>query len=221
MPRDTVVTIDGPVGVGKSSVAREVATALGYRHLDTGAMYRAVTLAALEQDVDLNDQETLSRLARTVRIELVYEDDSLRVILDGKDVSDAIRENRVSATTSPVADCRGVRKEMAAQQRILGDKGTTVVEGRDMGTVVFPEATHKFYLDAAPAERAERRLLQLKNNGKDAGFEEVFTATVERDRRDRIRSYGALKIAPKAVVVDTTGIEKNEVVNLIHALVQK
>jgi len=214
-----VITLDGPVGVGKSSIARILSRILGYRHIDTGAMYRAVTLAAMEQNIDLEDEQALTQLAQRCDIKLVYDSERLAVFLDGRDVTEAIRDPLVSRNTSPVADTQGVRQRLVALQRSLGLEGPSILEGRDISTVVFPDAFWKFYLDASLEERTRRRILQLKAVGKEADFQATLQSIRYRDLRDRSRSYGPLLVAQDAIVIDTTFLGEQEVVRLIETFV--
>jgi cytidylate kinase len=215
----TVITIDGPVGVGKSTAARLVGAQLGYFHIDTGAMYRAVTLAAMEQQVNLADEEGLTRLAESLKIDLKYEDGQLRVYCNSRDVTVAIRQPEVSRNTSPVADVIGVRQCLVEQQRRLGLAQPSVCEGRDMGTVVFPDARWKFYLDASLEERTKRHAQQLRELGNHVDLGELARAIRVRDERDRMRPYGPLRIASDAVIIDTTDIGQDEVARIIRAFV--
>jgi cytidylate kinase len=207
-----VIAIDGPAGAGKSTVARGAAKALGFTYLDSGAMYRCVALAALERGVDLDDGEALGELARGLRIEL--EDGAVRV--DGADVGERIRTPEVSQAASRVAPYPQVRAALVAQQRALIDSGRYVAEGRDIGTVVSPEAPLKVYLTAAESERARRRAAE-----NDEPVEAVLAAIRERDRRDRGREHGALRPAGDAVELDTTGLGVDEVVARVVALARE
>ena len=219
MPLFEVITLDGPVGVGKSTIAHELAKRLGYRHIDTGATYRAVTLAAMRQKIDLNDAGMLTEIASRCDIRLIYENDHLKVLLNGEDVSDAIRDPEVSKNTSPVADVPGVRRQLVSLQRSLGLAQPSVLEGRDISTVVFPDAFWKFYLDASLDERTHRRVLQLKAAGKPADFDATRRAIRRRDTLDRSRPFGPLRIAPDAIVIDTTTLTREEVFELLLAFI--
>lgn len=210
-----VITLDGPVGVGKSAVARQVAQRLGWRHVDTGAMYRAVTLAAMRRNLDLSDASALTNLTKESEIRLVYSGDVLTVFLDGEDVTTAIRDPEVSKNTSPVSETAGVRERLVSLQRDLGMQGPSVMEGRDIGTVVFPDAFWKFYLDASLEERTRRRVHQLQAAGKNVDFDETREAIKKRDERDRSRSWGPLRIAADSIVIDTTCLAEEEVIRLI------
>ena len=207
-----VIAIDGPAGAGKSSVARGLAQELGFTYLDSGAMYRCLALAALRSDADLEDPEALSRLAAQMGIEL----DGDRVLLDTEDVSGRIREPDVTEAASRVSVHPGVREAMVERQRSANARGRYVAEGRDIGTVVSPDAPLKVFLTASPEERAERRARQ---NGGDSA--EVLAAQSERDARDEEREHGALRAADDAVELDTTGMSQDEViaevVGLAHA----
>lgn len=204
-----VIAIDGPAGAGKSSVARAVAAALGFTYLDSGAMYRCVALAAAEASASLGGGETLAALARDLKIEL----DGERVTLDGRDVSDAIRTPEVTEGASRVSVHPGVREAMVAEQQRLIEAGRYVAEGRDIGTVVSPEAPLKVFLTASDEERARRRAAQT---GEAEGA--VLAAQRERDERDSTREHSALRAAADAVEIDTTGLTLDEVVEQIVAL---
>ena len=214
-----VITLDGPVGVGKSAVAKALSKELGYRHIDTGAMYRAVTLAAMQHNIDLQDREALEKIALDCEIQLLYHGDDFTVLLNGQDVTHSIREPEVSKNTSPVADVPGVRRKLVSLQRSLGLQGPSVLEGRDISTVVFPDAFWKFYLDASLEERTRRRVIQLQSAGKTAAFSESREAIHYRDSRDCSRSYGPLLIASDAIVIDTTTLCEEEVTRLILAFI--
>jgi CMP/dCMP kinase len=198
-----VIAIDGPAGAGKSTVARAVAAALGFTYLDSGAMYRCVALAATRRGADLGDAAALGELARSLRIEL----DGERVELDGEDAGAAIREPAVTEAASRVSVHAPVREAMVAEQRRLVAAGRYVAEGRDIGTVVSPEAPLKVFLTASAEERARRRAAQT-GEGEAA----VLAAQRERDERDETREHSALRAADDAVEVDTTGMAPDEVV---------
>jgi cytidylate kinase len=204
-----VIAIDGPAGAGKSTVARALATELGFTYLDSGAMYRCVALAALRRGADPNDAGAMTGLAGSIVISLQGE----RVELDGEDVSAAIREPEVSEASSRVSVHPGVREAMVARQRELIAAGRYVAEGRDIGTVVSPDSPLKVFLTASAEERARRRAAQL---GED--LETVLAAQRERDRRDETREHSALRAAADAVEIDTTGLSQDEVVTRVAAL---
>jgi CMP/dCMP kinase len=204
-----VIAIDGPAGAGKSTVARALATELGFTYLDSGAMYRCVALAALQRGADLDNAGAMAELAGSVAISLEGD----RVELDGEDVSAAIREPEVSETSSRVSVHPGVREAMVAHQRELIATGRYVAEGRDIGTVVSPDSPLKVFLTALPEERARRRAAQT---GEDPAA--VLAAQLERDRRDETREHSALRAAADAVEIDTTGLSQDEVVARVASL---
>lgn len=204
-----VIAIDGPAGAGKSTVARAVAAALGFTYLDSGAMYRCVALAALRAGGDLGDAAALGELARSLRIEL----DGERVALDGEEVGTAIREAAVTEAASRVSVHPPVREAMVAEQRRLVAAGRYVAEGRDIGTVVSPDAPLKIFLTASAEERARRRAAQT---GEDEAT--VLAAQRERDERDENRAHSALRAAADAVEIDTTGMSLDEVVGQVVGL---
>jgi cytidylate kinase len=217
-----IVAIDGPAGSGKSTVAREVARRLGFTYLDSGAMYRAVTLAALEDGADLDDGHALGALARRLAIELRRrDDDNAQVLVDGRDVSEAIRAPRVTGASSTVAAHPEVRSALLEKQRTLMATGNYVVEGRDIGTVVAPDAPVKAFLTAEPEERARRRAAELERRGLSIDREEVRAAIEQRDRLDSTRSAAPLRRADDAELIDTTGLDANQVADRVLALVER
>ncbi len=216
-----IIAIDGPVGSGKSTVARRVAAMLGYTHLDSGAMYRAVGLKALREGVPLDSPERLAVLASAAHIDLVRREGKLRVILDGQDVTDAIRAPEVSHAASVVAVVPGVRHPMVAEQRRAGQQGGVVMEGRDIGSVVFPHADLKIFLDASPEVRAGRRQRELEEKGQPVEFEKVLEEVHIRDRRDREREMSPLVRASDAVVVDNTAMDAEETARAIVLLARE
>lgn len=207
---DSIVTIDGPSGVGKSTVARRVAELLGFSCLDTGAMYRAVALKVGEAEVDPRDSASLSRLLSGTAVEFSPEG---HVFLDGRDVSKLIRTEKMSSLSSELAELGEVREFLIGIQRKIGEGGNIVAEGRDMGTYVFPGAKYKFYLDATVAERAKRRFLQ--NKGEDIPLSDVEDELRRRDRRDTLRAENPLRPAPDALVIDTTRMSAEDVIAAI------
>jgi cytidylate kinase len=211
-----IVTIDGPAGAGKSSVAKLVAGRLGFRFLDTGAMYRAVTLAALKQGFSVGDSEQISALALSLNIELR---DS-QTLLNGEDVSAAIRTPEVASQVYLAADNPDVRRHLVDLQRQWAGKTDTVAEGRDQGTVAFPHAECKIFLTASAAERARRRYAELTLRGEPISYEEVLAQQNERDQRDAARPVGALQRAADSIEVVTDGLTTDEVVEKLVEIVQ-
>ena len=200
-----IITIDGPAGSGKSTAARELAKALRIAHLDTGATYRAVTLKALREGGDLTDESALARIAREMDIRLLPTDQRMGVILDGQDVSREIRSEAVTANSHYAARSPAVREVLVELQRRLGRQlGSFVTEGRDQGSVVFPDADMKFYLDARPETRARRRCDELRADGEPADYERVLQAIVRRDARDSRRVVAPLVRPADAIVIDTS-----------------
>ena len=206
--RKLVIAIDGPSGAGKGTVARAVASELGYRHIDSGAMYRAVGWKALREGIPLDAAPELSALAERSTIEVA----TTRVTLDGNDVTRAIRTPEIDRAATAVARLPRVRAILVDRQRQLGAGGGIVMEGRDIGTVVFPEADVKVYLDASPEERARRRASDPAHTGGPAAVSDVATALIQRDEIDRTRTASPLYAAADAVIVDTTGKNVEEVV---------
>jgi cytidylate kinase len=211
-----IVVIDGPAGAGKSSAARALARRLGFRFLDTGAMYRAVVLAALRQKLELADAAALATLARTLHIELAGD----RVLLAGEDVTSTIRSADITALTHYAADNPAVREHLVELQRAAAGQHNVVSEGRDQGTVVFPHAECKFFVTASPAERARRRMRDLEARGEHLGFDEVLAAQELRDTRDRTRAVGPLIPAADALEIWTDGLSPDEVVARLESIVR-
>src|SRR2546425_8886578 len=216
-----IVAIDGPVGAGKSTVARAVAQRLRFRYVDTGAMYRSVAWVALQRGVSLSDERAVTALAKSLRIDFVTDPIGQRVLVDGVDVTEAIRTPQVSDGASIVSVYPGVREAMVTIQRRMGVEGEVVMEGRDIGTVVFPDAEVKVFLDASLDERARRRFEELKARGADVDLVSVRKAEGERDRRDRTRNHSPLRAAPDAGVIDSTGVPADEGVARIRPLVPR
>jgi cytidylate kinase len=221
MTNKLIIAIDGPVGSGKSTVARRVAEMLGYTHLDSGAMYRAVGLKALRRGVSLDAPERLAQLAESAHIDLVPRDGRLRVLLDGEDVTDAIRAPEVSHAASVVAVVPGVRHPMVAEQRRAREQGGVVMEGRDIGSVVFPHADLKIFLDASAEVRAARRQRELEEKGEPQELAKVLEEVHTRDRRDREREMSPLVRAADAVVVDNTAMDAEETARVIVLLARE
>lgn len=221
-PNGIVVAIDGPAGAGKSTVAKLVAKRLGYLYVDTGAMYRAVALKALRLGLDIHDEAKMSHLAQATEIVLRQQSDgSVQVLLDGEDVTEAIRTPEVSEASSVVSAHLGVREALTAKQKSLAERGGVVMEGRDVQTVVAPDAEVKIFLTASLEERARRRWLELRQRGVDIPYEQVLQDLRERDERDSNRSIAPLRKAPDAVEIDTTDMTINEVVDKIVELAKQ
>lgn len=211
MSRPLIIAIDGPSGAGKSTLGRRLARELGLLYIDTGAMYRAVAVAAAGAGVSPSDEEALAAVARGASIRLEGDPDSLRVFLDGRDVSEEIRGEEAGSLASKVSAVSAVRRELVRRQREMGEGGGVVLDGRDIGTVVFPSADVKFFLTAVPEERARRRLDEERTRDHTQSFEETLADINERDRRDATRDDSPLRIADDAVVIDTTELSKEEV----------
>jgi CMP/dCMP kinase len=211
-----VVAIDGPAGAGKSTIARRLAERLGFAFLDTGAMYRAVALAALRHGFGDADVERIADMAQTLTIDF----DGTRTLLDGEDVSQAIRTSEVSAAVYLAADNVAVRRRLVELQRAIGANRDLVTEGRDQGTVAFPQAECKIFLTASPTERARRRFEELQSRGEAATYEEVLGQLNQRDERDAARPVGALKKAADAIEVCTDGLTLEQVVERLEEIVE-
>lgn len=217
-----IITIDGTVGSGKSTAASGLARVLGAVHLDTGAMYRALTLKALETGVNLEDPQALAALAESSTVDLDGTPGAQRVRLDGRDVTAAIRENRVSVNSHYLARTAEVRKVLVGKQREFAARaGRVVTEGRDQGTVVFPNAEVKFYLDAAPEVRARRRQEELHSRGEYKSYREVLAELIERDQRDSTRQADPLRAAEGAVRVDTGDMNVDGMLDALAAEVRR
>lgn len=212
-----IIAIDGPSGAGKGTVARAVAAELGYRHVDSGAMYRAVAWKALYDEVFLDDEEAVTRLAKRAAIELTPS----AVVIDGHDVTRDIRTPHIDRAATSVARLPGVRAVLVERQRALAANGGIVMEGRDIGTVVFPGADVKVYLDASPEERARRRASDPAHSGGSGVVAEVATALTARDEIDRTRAASPLYAAADAVLIDTTDKDVQNVVAEVMAIVRK
>lgn len=213
-----VIAIDGPAGAGKSTIAKRVAEKLGYLHVSTGALYRAVALWALRLGTDLKDMYRLTQLATEAKIELLPENG--RVLLNGEDVTEAIRAPQVSDAASKISVIPGVRRALLPVQRAIAQQSSIVMEGRDIGSVVFPEAQVKIFLDADPAERAHRRTRERAQEGEKANTALVAGELHARDQRDRTRAEAPLVQAPDAELVDTTGLSLEQVEDIVLRLVR-
>jgi len=209
-----IIAVDGPAGAGKSTVARILAKRLGFLYIDTGAMYRALTLKALENNVPIADEQKLIQLAGNVKIDLRNNaDGSLSIILDGRDVSLDIRKGQITQFVSDVAKIKEVRQILVKMQRALGAKGDCVLDGRDIGTVVFPDAQKKFFIDASIEERTRRRFKELKGLSQNVSQEDVALDLTNRDKIDSTRKASPLRKASDAIYIDTTNLSIEEVVD--------
>lgn len=210
--KKVIVAIDGPSGSGKSTVAKLLAKKLGYTYIDTGAMYRAVALQAKRDNVDINDSAALIRLCDSVKIEFLPDNGGLRTILNGEDVSEEIRTPEMSMAASDISARQEVRQSLLSLQRRMGEKGGVVLEGRDVGTVIFPNAEAKFFLDASLEERGSRRYKELAAKGMNVTLEQTIDDVRKRDINDSSRDIAPLKMAVDAVLVDSTNLGIEEVV---------
>ncbi len=211
-----IVAIDGPAGAGKSTIAKIVAREMSYLYIDTGAMYRALTWKALETQTHLHDEAALVDLAKRSKIALKQDKKGLmRVFVDREEVSGKIRSERVSRHTNEIAKVQGVREILRNKQHLMGRTGGVVMEGRDIGTAVFPKAQVKFYLDASPHERALRRYHELKAKGKRVSLERIAHALAQRDYKDKNRGISPLMAAPDAIVIDSTSMTLEQVAKKI------
>ncbi len=215
------IVIDGPVASGKSTTARLVAERLGYRCIDSGAIYRALTLKALRQCVDIQDEAAMGRLVLSTEVDLTQKDRKLTVLLDGEDVSEQIRLPEVTNSVAPVSEMKSVREIIVQRQRELGKDKAIVMEGRDTGTVVFPDAELKIFLTADIRERAKRRHLELKSKGIHVAVNELEEDIRERDRRNVQRKYGPERRSEDAQLLDTTGLTVDEQVDRIVQMAEE
>lgn len=218
--RPLIVAIDGPSGVGKSTTSRRVASELGIPHIDTGAMYRAIALKAQNATVTLSEPERLAQLAAGSTIEFEGEIGRQRVLLDGIDVSEAIRTPEISLAASAVSAVSAVRRVLVRLQQDIGHRAGGVLEGRDIGTVVFPETPNKFFLTARPEIRARRRFLELSEKGSDSTFDAVFDEMLRRDGQDSTRADSPLRCDESYHLIDTSDLSIDEVVARIVATVR-
>ena len=217
-----IITIDGPAGAGKSTVAKNLASKLGFTYIDTGAMYRALALKLINSDINPDDKEKVLELLENTSIELIPTREGNKVILDGEDVSDKIRTEEIGKITSKIAVYPEVRQYLVKLQRKLGKKyGNVVIEGRDTGTVIFPDAEIKLFLTASLKERAKRRKKQLEDKGLKIDLNKLIKDIEERDKRDMSRKETPLKPAKDAIIIDTTDLSLEQVLDKIVEIVNK
>ncbi len=216
-----VIAIDGPAGSGKSTVAKRLARQLDWNYIDTGAMYRCVCLKALESGQSLDDQQALVEIIKNTTMKMRFDGNGLKVYMDGEDVSKAIRKNRVHRRVSEVAVLPLVREKLVEKQRALGAEGQVIMDGRDVGTVIFPDARYKFYLDASLEIRAQRRYNELQDASETVGFNAVIDEIEERDVADRTRSSGPLKPAEDAYIIDSSEFTIDQVVSEMLKIINR
>lgn len=214
--RGIIIAVDGPSGAGKSTLSRALSKRLGYLEIDTGAMYRAMAWLARENGLDLTDGQALQEFCRSAEVELCQENGSTRVMANGRDVTSEIRSPEISMLTSRISSLRPVREAMVSLQRRMGTKGGVILDGRDIGTVVFPDAELKFFLSASSEERGRRRFLELQAKGEQISLEETIRSVVQRDRQDSERELAPLRQADDAIPIDSTGLTIDEVVALME-----
>jgi cytidylate kinase len=218
------IAIDGPAASGKSTLAEKLANHLGYLYFDTGVMYRAVTLAAMERLHGVLDEQAVTRMAETIRIDVlspsVNDGRKYDVLLDGRDITWMIRTPQVEANVSPVSAYKGVREAMTQQQRRIGQQGNVVMVGRDIGTVVMPDADLKIYLEATVEERARRRFMEVQQRGGKSSYEEIFTSLLQRDQIDSNRLVAPLRKAEDAILIDSDGLTIEEVLEKVKSLIE-
>lgn len=215
-----IVAIDGPAGTGKGTVAKLISERLDFVYIDTGAMYRCITLKMIRESISLNEEEKIKDLLERTKITFKNLSDKQHVYLDGEDVSDLIRKPNVNELVSPVSAIKIIRIKMVELQRKLGEEGNVIMEGRDITTVVFPNAEVKIYLDAKLEIRAERRYKELIARGNDVTYEDTLESIRKRDKNDMEKEMGALKIAEDAVVIDTSNMTIEEVYDKIKEIIE-
>ena len=216
-----IIAIDGPAGSGKSTVAKIVAEKLNFRYIDTGSMYRSVAWKSLEKNTALGDEDAVADIASKVKIELVPGKDGQLVFVDGKNITDQLKVEEISRGAAIVAAQPMIREIMTTKQRKLGEQGKVVMDGRDIGTVVFPQADKKFFLDADPKERGRRRFIELKEKGqvKNTDLSTIIAQIVQRDHEDRSRKIAPLKQAKDAMLIDTTHLSVDRVAEEIIKII--
>jgi len=215
-----IVAIDGPSGAGKSSLTKLLARRLGYLHIDTGAMFRSVALSAQRAGIASDDDAALEKLCRGLDIAFSRDGETVRVLLNGEDVSGAIRNEEIGLLTSSISARKPVRDALLAMQRKMGESGGVILEGRDIGTVVFPDAEVKFFLSASAEERGRRRYLELAARGEQVTLEETIAKVVARDRQDEGREHAPLRQAEDAICIDSTTLSIEQVLELMERTVR-
>jgi cytidylate kinase len=215
MNRVLNIAIDGPAGAGKSTVAKAIAKKLDIVYLDTGAMYRGAAYFALEKGISPSDADAVKKILPSLEMDIVYERGTQKVLVSGKDVTPYIREHKISMAASDISKIPEVRIKLVELQRAIAKKTPCVLDGRDIGTYVLPDAPYKFFLTAAPVERARRRHAELKDKGVEIGFDEVLNDIEARDKQDSSRSFAPLKAAEDAVIIDSTRMNAEEVLETI------
>lgn len=213
------IAIDGPAGAGKSTIAREVAERLGYIYVDTGALYRTVGLAAKNNSIDTGDRKKLIKLLNDIDVQLKFIQGEQRVLLNGEDVSEGIREPQISMAASEVSAVPEVRDYLFGLQKKLASENNVIMDGRDIGTVVLPNADVKIFLTASPEERADRRVKQLAEKGEHFSYDKILSEIIERDYNDTNRKAAPLKKADDAFLIDTTGLTKQESVEMVIKII--
>ncbi len=216
-----IITVDGPAGSGKSTVSKILAERISYMYLDTGLLYRAVAYAAMQRGISVEDDEALRKLCEGINIPFETDNGNMKVLIDGEDVSDSVRTEEIGMLASSVSAVSAVRDTLLQPQRNAGRYGGIVAEGRDMGTVVFPDADIKFFLDADPDERARRRYAQLMENGVNVDLSAIKRGLEARDYQDTQREVAPLKPAGDSVIIDTTGIDVDRVIEKMTIMVEK
>ena len=219
MKKGLIIAIDGPAASGKSTTAQLLAQKLGYVYIDTGAMYRACALKAKKMGIDINDEESIRELLDDIDIRIENHNSKNRIYLDGEDVSEDIRADDISALASAISAIPAVRYKMVELQRKMGEKGGVILDGRDIGTFVFPAAEVKFFLTASPEVRAKRRWLELKQKGVNKDFSEVLADLVKRDNKDSQRALAPLKKADDAIEVDTSNMTIEEQTDCLYQII--
>jgi CMP/dCMP kinase len=219
--RALIIAIDGPSAAGKSTLAKRLAKDLGFTYLDTGAMYRALALKVLREGIDINNDAGLTKLIDSTEIDLLEKGGKLKVLLDGEDVSEEIRAPEVSQMASKASALKAVRHWLLVLQRAFGRRGNVVAEGRDIGTVVFPDAEVKIYLEASAEERARRRVEELRKTGRQVSLDETLREMGERDKRDSERDLAPLRKASDAIAIDSTALDAETLAQRVMQQIRK